>query len=201
MADMDLWTQNSLLSNFADDTQSIIIANSKENLLDLTTIEANSVITFFRSNNLVNNADKAAILYNSKGKGDNITVHDIGGENLESTYSEKLLGLNLNSDFEWSTHIEKISIQLKKRIGLMRRIKRRIPKEKLVIIADAIFNSTIRYGIAVYLNPIFHEEDLKVKKLSKNTSVLQTLQNKMIIVILGVQKQTHINMEKARKKT
>ena len=31
-------------------------------------IEANSVISFFNSNGLVNNADKAAVLYNSKEK-------------------------------------------------------------------------------------------------------------------------------------
>ena len=83
----------------------------------------------------MNNADKAAVLYNSKGRGKSITVENIGGVNLKSTYSEKLLGLNINSDFNWNTHVEKISSELKKRIGLLKRIKHRIPREKLVIIA------------------------------------------------------------------
>ena len=111
-----------------------------------------------------------------------------------------MLGLNLNSDFNWNTHIDKISIELKKRIGLLRRIKQRIPRNKLVIVAEAIFNSKIRYGIAVYITPIFDEEDLKLKKLSKNASALQTLQNSMIRLIFDLKKKQHINMQHMREK-
>ena len=200
MADLNLWTEKSILSNFADDTQSIIVSDSRENLLETTLKEANSVIDFFASNNLVNNADKAAVLYNQKGKGSMIRVENIGGENIESSFTEKLLGLHINSDFEWSTHIDKISTELRQRIGLLRRIRNRIPKEKLVIIAEAIFNSKIRYGIAVYLHPVFEKEDLKMKKLSKNTALLQTLQNKMLRVIHGFKKLNYINMCQVREK-
>ena len=66
LADMDLWTEQSLLSNFADDTQSLVICDNLEEALETTKNESNSVISFFESNNLVNNANKAAILYNSK---------------------------------------------------------------------------------------------------------------------------------------
>ena len=96
MADLDLWTENSTLSNFADDTQSIIVSDHRKNLLETAVIEANSVINF-NNNGLVNNADKAAVLFNSKGKSEVITI--VGGENLVSTYSDKLLGLHINSDF------------------------------------------------------------------------------------------------------
>ena len=74
MADLDLWTEERFLSNFADDTQSIIVHENKERLLEITTKEANSVIKFFGSNNLVNNADKAAVLCNCKGKGEYTTL-------------------------------------------------------------------------------------------------------------------------------
>ena len=53
------------------------------------------MINFFRSNGLVNNADKAAVIYNGKGKSEAITVENVGGEDLVSTYSEKLLGLHV----------------------------------------------------------------------------------------------------------
>jgi hypothetical protein len=91
MADLDLWTENSTLSNFADDTQSIIVSDNRKNLFETASIEANSEKNFFNSNGLVNNADKAAVVYNCKGKGEVITVENVGGENLTSTYSEKLL--------------------------------------------------------------------------------------------------------------
>ena len=69
------------------------------------------------------------VLFNSKGKGTEITVNNIGGENLKSTHCEKLLGLHINSDFTWNTHVEKIGIHLRKRIGLLERRQQRIPKQ------------------------------------------------------------------------
>ena len=81
---------------------------------------------------------------------------------------------------------------------MLKRIKNRIPKEKLPLIAEAIFNSTIRYGIAIYLNPIFDEEELKMKKLPKHTKTLQILQNNMIRIILGLKKQNHTNLRVVR---
>ena len=200
MADLDMWVNNSMLSNFGDDTQSIILSDKKEDLHDITIKEANSIIDFFECNNLVNNANKAALLCHSKGKGGNIIIESIGNETLKSISSEKLLGLHIDSDLEWNTHIEKISIELKKRIGLLKRIKQRISKSRIIMVAEAIFNSTIRYGIAIYLIPIFHKEDLKMKKQSKNAAALLNLQNKMIRVILGLSKKDHINMQYIREK-
>ena len=40
MADMDLWAEDSIISNFADDTQSIIIRNKKEESIEATQKEA-----------------------------------------------------------------------------------------------------------------------------------------------------------------
>ena len=87
----------------------------------------------------------------------------------------------------------------------MRRIRERIPKEKLIIVAEAIFNSKIRYGSSVYLVPVFDKEDLKWRTYAKcvtpkETYALQTLQNTMIRVIYGFKRSQMINMEKLRNK-
>ena len=66
------------------------------------------------------------------------------------------------------------------------------------MVAEAIFNSKIRYGIAVYLNPVYDEEDLKMKKLSQNAADLQTIQNRMIRTVLGINQNTHTNMQRLR---
>ena len=72
--------------------------------------------------------------------GSEISV-DNGGEVLNSTYTEKLLGLHINADFKWNSHMDEISAVIRKRIGILKRIKQKIPADKLIIIADAIFNS------------------------------------------------------------
>ena len=152
---------------------------------------------------MVNNADKATLLYNSKGKGKDIAIEDIGGEQIQSTTTEKILGLHINSDFNWSDHIEDLNIDLKKITCLMRRIRERIPKEKLIIVVEAIFNSKIRYESSVYLVPVYDKEDLKWRTYAKcvtpkETYTLQTLHNAMLRVIHGFTRSQHINMEKLR---
>ena len=78
-----------------------MVGDTVEETLETTKKEANSVISFFECNNLVNNANKAAILYNSKGKGKSVTIENIGGETITSSSREKLLGLHINSDFSF----------------------------------------------------------------------------------------------------
>ena len=46
------------------------------------------MIDFFENNSCVDNSDKVAILYNSGGKGDSITIEGNGGETIVSTESE-----------------------------------------------------------------------------------------------------------------
>ena len=87
---------------------------------------------------------------------------------------------------------------LRKRIGILKRIKQKIPADKLIIIADAIFNSVIRYGIAVYLVPTYDKEDLKARKLSSETYTLQVMQNNMLRSIHGLRISDRVNMLELR---
>ena len=59
-----------------------------------------------------------------------------------------------------------MSTVLKKKIGHLKRIKRTIPQDKLIILAETAFNSIIRYGIAVNLILTYKKEDLKAQKLT-----------------------------------
>ena len=78
MADLDLWVKKSFLSNYADDTQTCVIADSPEELKKTVEEESKEVLNFFSSINLCNNSDKAALLVNSKGYAGKMTA-DIGG--------------------------------------------------------------------------------------------------------------------------
>ena len=110
-------------------------------------------------NDLVNNSNQTSLIYNSKGKGKIITIH-IGGEELKSKKTEKLLGLNISSDFTWKDCCEKLATQLNQTVGMLRRMRNRVPIEKLFIIAEAIFNSMIS---CVYPQPVFEKEELKAE--------------------------------------
>ena len=179
MADLDQWTSNSQLSNFADGTQSVIISDSEENLKAIAKTEAQAVVDHFSANNLVNNANKAALLYNNRGKAETICM-SIAGENLESKESEKLLGVQMSSDLSWKCHIDHICSKMNQRLGILRRLKNKVPQEKLRIIAGAIFTSVARYGIPVYSKPRLNS-DPRREDLQK----LQVIQNKMFRLLAG----------------
>ena len=140
-------------------------------------------MSFFSANDLKNNPDKSCLVHNSKGQGGTITLENVGGEKLTSLdegKSEKLLGLHISRDFNWKIHVDKTVAELNKRLGLMRRMRNRLP-----MVAQSIFNSVIRYGIAVYLKPIYEVEDVKARNLSTEARKLQVIQNTMLRMIYG----------------
>ena len=69
---------------------------------------------------------------------------------------------------------------------------------KMLLVAEAIFNSVIRYGIALYLTPVSEVEDVKARKLSSEARKLQVIQNKMLRMIFELRMEDKVNMERLR---
>ena len=197
MADLNLNVNKGLLTNFADDTQLTTVEETEEKAKETTKEQADKIIDFFSNVQLKNNPDKAALIYNSKGKEKKIQM-EVGGEVLETADSEKLLGLMVNSDLNWTTHVDKLCTTLKQRLGLMRRIKCKLNSHKLQIIAEAIFQSKIRYGISVYTIPKFEFNNLE-QAMDPNIAKIQVIQNDMMRLLKGTNRKSHTNMEKLRK--
>ena len=129
MSDMNLHLEKGTLTNFAGDTQLATIEESEEIAKKNTKEEADKIISFFQSVQLKNKPDKAALIYNSQGKEKKIEM-EVGGVKLATSESEKLLGVTINSDLNWTSHVDKLSIALKQRLGLLRRIKHKINSNK-----------------------------------------------------------------------
>ena len=83
---------------------------------------------------------------------------------------------------------------MKQRLGLLRRIKYKVDRQKLPIIAEAIFTSKIRYGLAVFGSTRLHEDD----PVDPGMERLQIAQNDMMRVIRGYTRSDKINMRKLR---
>ena len=65
------------------------------------------------------------------------------------------------------------------------------------MIADAIFQSKLRYGIAAYTSPKFEFNHLE-QPMDPNISKLQVVQNDMLRVLNGKTRSDHTNMTKLR---
>ena len=199
MSDLDLHVDKSSLTNFADDTQSCIISDSQEEMIEIAQKESNEVVSFFKGINLVNNPTKACILYNSKGKSETITIDDIGGATLTSKSSEKLLGLNVAASLTWDIHVEKLSLKLRQKLGMLKRMRHKVERNSLQIIGEAIFTSKIRYGLALYGTPKF-DFSSQEQSLDPNIQKLQVIQNDYIRVICNYNRADHVVMKTAREK-
>ena len=195
MSDLNLHTKGSL-SNYADDTQLAIFEETEEEARKKASEEAEAIIRFFEGVRLCNNADKAALIYNSNGKHKDIEM-EVGGEVLRSKETEKLLGLNISSSLDWEKHVHLLCIALKQRLGMLARIKSKVTREKLKIIAEAIFMSKIRYGLAVYSKPKY-EFNHQEQPMDPNIAKLQVVQNDLLRLMEGKTRSSHTNMQKLR---
>ena len=93
--------------------------------------------------------------------------------------------------------MNKLCTTLKQRIGLLRRIKCKINSQKLKIIAEAIFQAKLRYGISVYTVPKFDFNNLE-QAMDPNIKKLQIIQNDMLRLLVNQKRGSHTNMEKLR---
>ena len=94
---------------------------------------------------------------NSKlvSKGIHINI-EIGEDVVTESNSEKLLGIIMNNNLSWKSHLEgdtdNIGLlkQLSKRIGILKKIRTYMPTKKFVIAVNSIFISKLIYGITVW---------------------------------------------------
>ena len=54
--------------------------------------------------------------------------------------------------------------------------RNRLTRGKMLQVAESIFNSVIRYGIALYLKPVFEVEEVKARNLPLFYYELRALQ-------------------------
>ena len=193
MSDLNLHT-NGNLSNFADDTQLTVFETTEDRTMQTATEEAGAIIRFFEGVKLCNNADKAALIYNSKGKHKYINMN-IGGEELKSKESEK--GVKISSNLDWNNHVDDLCFTLKQRLGILSRIKDKVKGDPLKTIAEAICISKIRYATSLYTKPKYEFSNLE-HTMDPNIAKLQVVQNDILRVIYGKTRNSHTNMQKLR---
>jgi hypothetical protein len=195
MADMDQWTKNGQLCSFADDTSDVVVNKALNEVVKRLEQDSEGIIKFMSSNNLVINPGKTGFLI--YGREEEPVQICIGGDNVISRNVETLLGMKLCADLTWSEHTKALFKMLRQRIGIIQRIKHKVPKITLRVIADGIFNSLIRYGIALYCKP-------KLKATDNSNAVLDELQvihNDMQRIILGYKWKDQIKRERIWEET
>ena len=79
-----------------------------------------------------------------------LCIFEFGNAEVKESTNEKLLGLWVSNELNWTKHIEELEDELSFRLYTLRKLEQSIPKTLLKTVADGIFNSLLRYGLGIF---------------------------------------------------
>ena len=110
--------------------------------------EINLVTDWLSINKLSLNASKTKCMtFHSKKKMIHLPSLIIGNTEIEHVENFPFLGIIINKNLNWDSHINHIARKISKTIGILNRLKRTLPSYTLKTIYNSLINSHINYGI------------------------------------------------------
>ena len=132
------------------------------------------------------NPSKTNLLFiNLKQPTNDLEDITVGKTKVTQVKHAKLLGMTLDDDLGWKTHIEGkggLIPSLNSRLYLIKRLKNHLNADRLKKVADGIWTSKLRYGLQLYGKVRTSDTDPTNSTIKK----LQTAQNKLARVLENV---------------
>ena len=190
LADVELWT-DAEVCGYADDTSCTNSHKEMSTLVKKCERSVQGLLEYMSVNRLAANDDKTHILVIKGGRaGLEKLKFKIGSEEIIETEVEKLLGMYVSNDLKWTQHISKLERALAARLFKLKCIEQVVPRSLLKRVADGIFMSKLRYGLAIYWPIKFHEQD-------PNPSAVESLKvvfNDMLRLLCGTRRQDRVSI-------
>ena len=195
-ADMPEWVTDAELTTYADDTTVYAWGKSKAEVRSKLEAAAQEVLSFMAATGLAANAEKTKFIMFSRIK--EVEPLTIGGARIKEGQQEPLLGFVISKDTKWSKHFEHLSLELRKRIGLLRRLRFNFPVNVLIQMMPALFTSRLLYGLEMFTNAPAVLFDSGTDTILKR---LQVLQNEAMRAVLGKGRKDRVSQHELLKRT
>jgi hypothetical protein len=178
----DLNTVSKLLTfiMFADDTNIFISGKSLDNITTKINAELTVVSTWFSANLLSLNVKKTNYILFGNKKPPDVSI-TIGSEKILRVFHTKFLGVIIQSDLKWNTHINSLTNKISKTIGVINKIKHILATAHLKMLYQSLIEPYLNYCCVVWASP-------------EKSSVLETLlklQKRSVRIILFVPYRDH----------
>ena len=137
--------------HFADDTNLILTDKPMKKINKHVNTDLKLVVQWIRTNKLSLNTSKTELVI-FKPKNKIITKHlnfCISGQKIKPSSHVKYLGIILQDDLHWNSHLTKLRKQLSCSIGLLSKIRYYVLKH-LRTIYHSIFNSHLIYAYEIW---------------------------------------------------
>ena len=170
---------------YADDTTLLISSSDPDTLQKELDLQLNNIINWFRLNKLTLNIKKTKLML--FGTKQNLTKFDdiklnYDSEEIERVDKFKYLGVILDPTLSWDDHVQFLSNNVSKRIGVVCRVKYFLPPCTLNKLAKALVFPHFDQCSSVWSNFI-----------AEHHNRLQILQNRLARVLLSADIRTPID--------
>jgi len=162
VSDLEQWVTNASIVSYADDTTCYTMAPTKQEVRHKLEMCSKEVLSFMAASMLSANPEKTKFIMFGRKKEEPIKI---GNVLVEESRQVELLGFHINKELSWSNHSTRLQSELKKRIGVIRRLSWKLPKDLTSRLIDPLFISKI-YGLALLVDP-GNENDLILAQLHK----------------------------------
>ena len=126
------------------------------------------------------NPTKTNFIYFS-GKGEEpLQVDDVV---IQERKEETLLGITFEKRLSWRRHINKLEPELRKRIGLLKRLRMVLPADTMKKMLNPLFNSKLRYAVELTTDAL-NQEDKCLQRL-------HALHRGAMKAVLGIGRHIH----------
>ena len=137
---------------FADDACLIFNDDAPDKLIKSINDELNRVSDWMAANKLCINTQKSSALLIPLKSNAQVNYQFIffDGALINTDKSAKYLGIQIDSDLTFKSHIQNLHTKLSRTLGIMFKVKRFFPKNILLQLYYTMFNSHLLYCITVW---------------------------------------------------
>ena len=153
---------------YADDTNIFVISNDRSSAVTKANNVLNNINNFMKSNLLHINIEKSCYIhfvpryFRNKNKNknnfdnnestDDLNFIKICGMPLKEEIETKFIGVTIDNELTWQSHIDNVYKKLKSAAGMLAHIRHNIPPENYKTLYFALFESHLSYCITVFGN-------------------------------------------------
>jgi len=151
VADLEEWITQGRVLSYADDTTCYAVHREKAEVRSILEESAKEVLSFMSATLLAANPSKTKFIMFGRNKERAITV---GGEKIEESSEEMLLGMTINKQNSWQSHLDKVEKELRRTVGILRRLAWKMPTGVVTAMIQPLFTSKLMYGLQLLGNPL-----------------------------------------------
>ena len=173
-------SQNIKFLLYADDTAIFFESDKMSTLQQLVDTECTHICNWLEINKLSLNTQKTVFqLYKCSNISQKLTVK-LNGTQIKEEVKVKYLGMYIDANLKWASHIEQLSVILSRNIGAINRSKYLLNKQSLLMLYNALVLPYISYCCIIwgFTYPTY-------------ISKIETLQKRMVRIIDGQHRLAH----------